>query len=196
MAHYSERIEKNVPAPVKSKREMYARLAAGEFGNTMPFWTDIDAWWHAPKQGAVEFGVRSMVKAQDPRTRVYVPLADVQREIAANWGPGEYQITPMVDAWRTGCFNVAEADGILYVEGKLFPPPRVAWRDLMLAPDAWRGPAGRLVLKSVMNDNDYDDLAALLDLYPEHVVELTTLNRCMGTIPGRCAVVWEVRQNY
>lgn len=49
------------------------------------------------------------------------------------------------------------------------------------------------VLRRILWPTDYDELMATLDLYPDHVVEFSGFDRCIGIIPGRRMIIWEVR---
>jgi len=52
-----------------------------------------------------------------------------------------------------------------------------------------------MVLRKHLNPNSLDDLSTVLDRWPGHVVELSAVEGCFGTVPGRNGIVWEVR-NY
>lgn len=52
-----------------------------------------------------------------------------------------------------------------------------------------------LLLKNYMTANSWGDLLDVLELYPDAVVELTIYRGCLGILPGRNAIFWEVR-NY
>ncbi len=70
----------------------------------------------------------------------------------------------------------------------------VPWREAFQSLSShWYGVAAREILKTYLNENSMDDLDIVLEQYPDHVVELTALDRCFGTVPHRNAVVWEVR---
>jgi hypothetical protein len=56
------------------------------------------------------------------------------------------------------------------------------------------GLASKEVLRSYMTPSSYEDFQALLDLYPDHVVELSIYSVCLGNIRGRNTIVWEVRR--
>lgn len=49
------------------------------------------------------------------------------------------------------------------------------------------------LLHRYMDPSSQDDLEALLDLYPDAVVEFTCFSRDTGIIPGRNTIFWEVR---
>ena len=51
-----------------------------------------------------------------------------------------------------------------------------------------------LMIREAMTPSSYEDWCALLDQYPNHVLEVSIFDRCLGDIPGRNALVWEVRR--
>jgi hypothetical protein len=57
-----------------------------------------------------------------------------------------------------------------------------------------RGLAADLILREAMTPSSYEDFRALVDLYPNHVLEVSVFDRCLGDVPGRNALVWEVRR--
>ena len=56
------------------------------------------------------------------------------------------------------------------------------------------GLAADLLIQSVMTPSSYDDWRLLLDEYPGHVLEVSIYDRCLGDVPGRNALVWEIRK--
>jgi hypothetical protein len=50
-----------------------------------------------------------------------------------------------------------------------------------------------MLLRRYMTPSSYEDWRVLLDQYPNHVLEVSIYNHCLGDIPGRNALVWEVR---
>jgi hypothetical protein len=108
---------------------------------------------------------------------------------------GDYNISPMMAQegrqvlWEG---DVCLGPGLL-CSGHANPAPG-SWRTHMKNPRLWEGSAASVLLRSVLNENSHDDLMTLVDLYPDHVVELSALNVCFGTVPGRNAVIWEVRK--
>lgn len=176
-----------MPPPVTSRADMTRRLRAGEFGNTFPFWTDLRDW---PATPDTLWGVQHTIIAGFPGTRLNVPTEGVIPLIERHFGGVGYRISPMVpagsvqwegDVWRGGC------------SGNVVPEPG-SWRTHMLRPRLWEGSAAVCLLSSLLNPNSYDDLQTLFDAYPDHIVEVSVLDRCLGTVPGRNTVVWEVRR--
>jgi hypothetical protein len=51
-----------------------------------------------------------------------------------------------------------------------------------------------LLIREAMTPSSYDDWLMLIDRYPGHVLEVSIYDRCLGDVPGRNALVWEVRR--
>lgn len=139
-------------------------------------------------------GVRSLV-AGDARARLDVPTADVPAAVAALGGRAN--VSPMVDPWAVLRGEVWESDAEpagLTLHATTADAALVKWRPA-LATHArqYTGSAAVAVLRAYLSPDSYADLRELLDLYPGHVVEFTACSREVGKIPGRNAVVWEVR---
>jgi hypothetical protein len=49
------------------------------------------------------------------------------------------------------------------------------------------------ILRSAMTPSSYEDWRVLLDEYPGHVLEVSVFDCCVGDLPDRNALVWEVR---
>ena len=179
--------------PVRTKRDMYSRLVAGEFGNTNPSWDGVHEWGMRTTDYPL-WGVRSKT-ANDPRTRLNVPTVEVFKYCYDN-GLLDANISPMVKAhsvhWEGDVCRRHDGPGLL-CSGNVGVVPG-SWRTHMKKPRLWEGTAADALLRQYLNENSYDDLMNLLDFYPDHVVELSALDHCFGTVPGRNAVVWEVRR--
>jgi len=185
--------------PVLTKADMYARLSRGDFGNTNAQWTGNYAMWmmeRASPQWAHQklWGVRHTRVSGFPGTQLNVPSDQVQHVIReGGFGP-DYNISPMVPTgirWEGDICRSHDGPGLV-MSGN-FRPANGSWRTHMKTPRLIQGTAAYWALKAVLNENSYDDLMILLDEYPDHVVELSALDVCFGTVPGRNAVVWECR---
>lgn len=184
--------------PVRDKASMYRLLRAGEFGNTNLMWTSLSSWDASKWSHEFDWwGIRSASKCCDDRCRMYVKTHLVSRCVKA-FGDDPYVISPMVDLLYTvtARLNVCDADGGLYVEGEEYPAPGTTWKDSMANPTRYEGTAARVMLRRHLNSNSFDDLMVVLEQYPNHVVEISALDRCFGTVPGRNAVCWEVRGTF
>jgi len=182
---------------VTSKIEMYRLLSRGAFGNTVPQYFSVDEWKASADRVYPSWGVRSARVAGHSACRLYTPTEEVADYSAKHFGDG-VNISPMIDAVAhvTAMLHVVDIDGRgLVVDGVVDPARHANWRHEMGSPRRrqFEGVAARLVLERYLNANSLDDLRAVLDLFPGAVVELSTVDRCVGTVPLRNAVVWEVR---
>lgn len=197
-----------MPAAITSKSQMYALLAAGELGNTIPQFFDPQDWWreHSDENGsrlAADAPGWWGVRTQTPGgpCRLNCPAAEVVDTAAGYELAGHrVNISMMVDrvATVTAWLEVWDSPTGLVVEGVEYPDTAGGWTWRNSMPDPtkrrrWEGTAARLVLARHLNENDRDDLAANLAQWPDHVVEMSALDRCLGTIPHRRAIVWEIR---
>lgn len=186
--------------PVRTKADMYAQLKRGEFGNTIPQFLDVRELEASPdSKRFTMWGVRSAVHSMHPACRLYCPREEVADYARHHFADG-VNISTMVDAVSTvlAWLEVWDSPTGLVVEGIQYPRTWDGWnwRNSMRETSrrkAWSGIAARHVLARHLNMNSADDLAILLREYPDHVIELSALDRCFGTVPHRNAVVWEVR---
>ncbi len=184
--------------PVLTKADMYRRLESGEFGNANPQWRTIESWVEAcrgkPWDTWKLWGIRSL-KPADPRCALNVPAAQVIPHICiSGLRIDGFNISPMVPGrvqWEGDVMRRHDGAGLL-CSGNLAPEPG-SWRRHMLSPRRWEGSAATAVLRSVLNENSYDDLMIVLDNHPDHVIELSALDICFGTVPGRNGITWECR---
>ncbi len=181
---------------VLDKADMYRRLAAGEFGNTIPQYFDYAEWIASDPAFGSLWGVRTLTPGGP--CRLNCPAAEVGDTIT-RFHPHKPNISMMVEshshvtAWIEVC-DVWSGERIVRVHE--YPKtPGETWRNTQpFKAKDYTGVAGRLLLSKHLNWNSYEDLCILLEEYPGHVVELSALERCYGTVPHRNAIVWEVRK--
>lgn len=186
---------------VSNKAEMYRMLHRGDFGNTVPMWfcdldwvfdTDTDdkgsyAWW----------GVRSL--SPGGPCKLNVPWGDVVRTCREFESAGhKFNISPMIDRivnvsmWA----NVLRSPSGLIIECIEYPDKASNWRaEMPTKAKTYQNTAANMLLRKHLNPSTLDDLGILLDKYPDAVVELSATESEFGTVPGRNAIIWEVR-NY
>jgi len=184
--------------PVLTKSDMYRRIVRGDFGNTLPRFFTIRDWLSSPeyKRGDL-WGVQHTSIPGFPGTRLNVPKKEVAHVIETGRFGRDFCISPMVTQfgatrWEGDVCRRWDGPGLL-CSGNARPAPG-SWRTHMRSPKLWQGSAAETLLRTVLNENSYDDLMILLQEYPGHVIELSALDVCFGTVPGRNAVVWEVRR--
>lgn len=182
--------------PVTSKDQMYEMLYAGTFGNRNVGFRSLADWWASPEcRRYPTWGVRSKVPG-DPRTGMHLHTDEAYSR-GRLLGPDLADVGIMLDAIATvtAMIEVWESPTGLAVHTVPNPPPGVSWRKLMHTARATNldGIRATAYLRSKLNANSLDDLMVLLARYPDHCVELSACEECVGTVPHRNAVVWEVR---
>lgn len=187
---------------ISNKAEMYRMLHRGDFGNTVPMWFSIrewelDAMFREPYRSIRYWGVRSLTPG-GPCT-LNAPVAYVW-DIANDFIRRGHQvnISPMIDhivnvsMWA----NVLRSPSGLIVECIEYPDKASNWRvEMPTKAKTYQNTAANMLLRKHLNPSTLDDLGILLDKYPDAVVELSATESEFGTVPGRNAIIWEVR-NY
>lgn len=182
--------------PVRSKGRMYDMLASGAFGNTTFQWFSLKKWNNDPESSRYqEWGVRTL-SAGGP-CRLYCPREEVEATVLNYQRAGhDCNISVMVDAVArvTLWADVYDSPTGIQVYGIENPGKGQSWRKLMPSEGRqYSGLTARMLLQKHLNPSSLADLEAVLEQWPSHVVELSALARCFGTVSGRNAVVWEVR---
>lgn len=178
---------------IATKREYLARSGLGLLGNRMPSWdTPADAI-AAGHRGDV------MIRSKTPNSpfmRADVPVGEASRVMDSLVEQGADRdalyltwMSPSVgrrinaEVWRG-------PDG-LYLN---YSTAQTHLRDgLDKSGKHAERSAARAVLEWACCPNSLADIDALLELYPDAVLEITAFDRQIGDLPGRNTVIWEVR---
>lgn len=184
--------------PVLSKRQCYRLWQAGEFGNKLRAWT-VDGWRASGFVGPVM--LRTTLGGGGPCSGVLAPLAacvalgmwahdlrlsltDVvvceAADVAATTLQGEY----LNDVLPDGSWGH-------FLHSRERRPMREA---LKLSSRTAVGLSSSLILRGAMTPSSWEDWQLLLGRYPGHVLEVSVYDREVGDVPGRNALVWEVRR--
>ena len=182
--------------PIRTKAEMYELLARGSLGNTVRQWFDVAEWAASSEAARYRWwGVRSLTPGGP--CRLNCPADEVAETAAGFRAAGHgVNVSLMVDRVYavTAWLEVWDSPTGLVAYGVERPPQGGSWRQLMpVIGRHWEGVAARMLLRRHLNANSLDDLDAVLALWPGHVVEFGACEECLGVLPGRNAVVWEVR---
>lgn len=178
--------------PVRSKRDMQRRLAAGEFGNTLRIWPTLAAMAADGYDRGVY--VRSDTP-MNPGFRLFnVPAAEVP-EYLARHGVAEAHCR----------FYETPPDRLRAIQGELMDDPdgpglylywsraKLPLRHALNADGRHsRGVAARTILEHCVSPESREHLGGLLDAYSGHVVEFSEFSGRVGVL-GRRLVVWEIR---
>lgn len=185
---------------ITSKAQMVTLLLNNQLGNTAPAWLSVEGWLdfliRQPHYNI--WGVRSLTPGGPCVLNCQTAAVTAAMDVIRNGGHKPY-ISLMIDGLVdvTAWLEVYESKNGLVVEGIEHPDTAggMNWRNSMNTSirKTWAGTAAKMVLARHLNANSLDDLRLLLDTYPEHVIELSALDRCFGTVPHRNAICWEVR---
>jgi hypothetical protein len=186
--------------PIVDKRMNYSLWRSGAFGNKLRVWRSMDEWRNSGFAGLV-----------------------VLRSLMDGGGPCEYSLAPeqveeSVRRWLANghppdriMFNEEASDQHVLLQGEYlndihlggssywgyfhYSRVKTQMRDaLKAAPELAQGLRSDLMLRLAMTPSSYEDWLLLLDRYHGHVFEVSIYERCLGDIPGRNALVWEVRK--
>lgn len=188
---------------VSNKAEMYRMLHRGDFGNTVPMWFDATSWFSAamcvdsPYNRINWWGVRSLTPGGPCELNVY--FSEVVHIVRKFIRQGhKVNISPMIDRIVnvTMWANILRSNSGLVLECIEYPDKASNWRaEMPIKAKTYQNTAANILLRKHLNPNTLDDLEILLDKYPGAVVELSATESEFGTVPGRNAIIWEVR-NY
>jgi hypothetical protein len=186
---------------INDKATMYKLLQQGVLGNTIPQYNSLDEWLHRDK--ALDIGNQWGIRCPTPGGKGMMPVSEYDvmlyyhclcKENDVRYMNISSFIDNVVEVYGWYELSIIERD--LYIYGMPHPPKGPSWRELM--PTHGRsfnkGAAWRL-MTNALNELSFLDIIELLEKYPGHVIEISVLDRCIGRIPGRNYVTWEIR-NY
>jgi hypothetical protein len=169
--------------PIRNKTTMFRLLRAGAFGNTMRTWDDPESFRASGYTGSTSLrGLRPglpFLHAMSPEEALARWTADY---LFAEAAPDERVV--MHGEIMHGC------NGIVLSYSRVRANQREAFRQERIERC---GSVALHLLRLWADPSSAEDILALLDLYPDHVVEFTVYDRCLGTVPGRNTITWEVR---
>ncbi len=181
---------------IRNKKQMYDILSTGGFGDSTRQFFSYQKWLDSEDSFKYHsWGIRTLTPGGP--FFPYVEGVDV-KDICYRLVRSGYKIniSPMVDEicnvtlWA----DVYDSPTGLMVYGIENPGKGASWRALMPSKGTqWEGIQAYQMLRKHLNSNSLADLEELRDMYPGHVYELSALDRNLGQIPGRNAVIWEVR---
>jgi len=188
--------------PVLSKLQNYHLWQGGEFGNKLRAWRTVEEWRSSGFAGMV---VLRTVKGGNGLCRYNLRPAEVG-QVVQEWlaagavTPDQIMVNeaaPDHDVILQGYY----LNDIYMVDGEVgwgyfdYSRMRAQMRDaLASAPEVAQRLRSDLLLRLAMTPPSYEDWEKLIGRYPGHVLEVSIYDRCLGDIPGRNSLVWEVRR--
>jgi hypothetical protein len=187
---------------LRNKREQYALWQQGQFGNKLRTWNSLGDILRSGYAGKVTMRVKGTVQGKNLYAYEVLPehVPAKMREWSA-LGVRQEDIT----------FNENAPDELLLMQGYLSRRPqdtaarfayqldyshdKAKMRDAMRFPKHAFDTVALALLNQFCDPSSIDDLMALLDDYPGHVIEFGAYGKDLGGCPRRNTVIWEVR-NY
>ncbi len=185
---------------VRDKKQNYDLWQSGAYGNKLKAWRTINEWRDSGYRGKV--ALRYLGRSGGGACTYNLHPKEVDAEVS-KWVERGLQVERMMlNEMADGNSTVLQGEyfsGVMHAAAKpesfFFSLASVPMRlALKSAPQHTNGLRARLLLRHFMTPSSHADFVALLDQYPEHVVEVSVFERCLGDLPQRNALVWEVRQ--
>lgn len=181
--------------PVTSKSDGIRRWHLGEFGNKLRTWS-VDGWviqqkydedvglrYSDPRGGGAAFEAHLMPPQACSRLDAWVDMGRDLEHITVCEEAPDHRL--MING------ELLLDHSWAFFHSRIKKPMRAALREA----GKWMyGLTTRHTLKSLMSPSSWSDLEALVDLYPDHIVELSVYECLLGQCPGRNTIIWEVRK--
>jgi hypothetical protein len=187
--------------PVLTKRQNYRLWQGGAFGNKLRAWETLDAWRASRTPGPVAIRVREGLGGGlclydvFPADGLHISLA--AQVAGVSWDSlMANEMAPHTEILQGEYLNdVCTIDGEIQVGHFFHSRVRLRMRDaLKVAPQVAHGLRADLMIREAMTPASYEDWRELLVRYPGHVLEVSIYENCLGDLPHRNALVWEVRK--
>ena len=172
--------------PVLNKADYYIRWQNQEFGNKLRSWACFEDI--APYNGLVTM---RHVEPNSKLTKYEIPVTKIK--------------TVAVDVLSNYRFNESAPDKYLLAQGEIcynhkgwnlfWSTEKTQMRNALLNfARTSTGVVARETLKHYCCPGSFSDIEALVELYPDHVIEFGCYARPLGNIAHRNTIIWEVRK--
>jgi hypothetical protein len=175
---------------------MYKRLRSGDFGNALRTWDSLKAQRADHYYGELSLRCKDRIEGPSLVGVPAIPTALTLRRLLqfANYhGLEEDEIMLGERAPDHRITIQGEVMTGLYGPELRYSCLQTHMRAAMREDCHAYGLAALTILQDHLSPSSYEDLQALLELYPDHVIEFTTFDGPVGSLPGRNTVIWEVR---
>ena len=167
---------------ILSKHDGVALYHRSAFGNKLRVWSSLDDFRAtAPRDGS--FGLR----AQTPQAPVHYGLSYDEVIKLAGYSVSISEMAPDESLLLQG--EVMEEGWEL----RYSTTPHLRMREAMESASRAFGLSARMLLRQTLSPSSYEDLLALFDRFPGHIVEFSAYSMVLGDLRGRNTVIWEVR---
>jgi hypothetical protein len=185
---------------VLTKKQNYRLWQGGAFGNKLRAWRSLREWRFSDYRGPV--ALRSLGAAGGGHCiydvnpgQVTLAIEEMHRRGVPDGAIMVNEMAPSNAYILQGEYlNAVREDGLWghFFHSQVSEPMRIAllsWRARTT-----HGLMSDLLIREAMTPASYEDWRELLDRYPDHVLEVSIFDRCLGDLPHRNALVWEVRR--
>lgn len=180
----------------KNKHEAIDLFVRGRFGNTIP--TFLNPYF-AMNESAGPFVIRYKGRPGEQGPAMFGIKKESLLErwnefVAAGWEEKRLYVNDEIDREKiTFQGEVMLNDEGWLVRGRLGGGCHM--REAMAQAKAWKGSVARYLLNSRMDASSWEDFQAVLEEWPDAVIELVTMSTSLGHLShtGRNTIIWEVR---
>jgi hypothetical protein len=181
---------------ILTKRQNFKLWVSGGLGNRLRVWSSLAELEVDGFQGLVSLRYLGSVGGQ--WCFYDLPVSELRGKV-------DLMLSEGADTSRI-MFNEGGPDDAVVIQGELwngmdrpywfrFSREKLKMRDALKASsETSQGLQSLNLLRSAMTASSWADFEVLLDRYPDHAFEVSVYNRCVGDIPGRNTLVWEVRR--
>jgi hypothetical protein len=182
--------------PILNKRQMYDLMGRGAFGNRLKTWSPCE-WLESCAPVPVGLRTMHLPGVQLPGYATQFSRTPDVADTILSWldlGVSESNIV----------LTEGPPDDKLIFQGELTRDVRglhfrystqknISLRHAMPNAKTADGLTALMMLQGAMTPGSYDDLMAVMDTWPDHVIEVSVWSVDVGDIPNRNAIIWEVR---
>ena len=189
--------------PVLNKKENYRLWQSGAFGNKLRAWRTVDEWRESGYDGLV--ALRTLLSVGGSGPCAYDVSPDQVGRVCDYWrilgvpvaSIMVNEMGPRGEILQGEYFNgitIGENGDTLWGDFFYSTTPKPMRDALRLDGTETYGLRADFLIRNAMTPASYEDWQQLLTDYPDHVLEVSIYDRCLGDLPHRNALVWEVRR--
>ena len=179
---------------IDSKREFYLLYENNLLGNKALTWNSYDEIVESEWKDCVcvryrKNSERSKVKYNIPIDRLEHLISDLEKEgiykkdLLFNQSMPDEKLTIQGELMQT-------ENGFYILYTKVKKPMNIALRESEKS--VW-GLKAKLILERYLDASSYADIKEILEIFPDSVIEFSSYEINVGTLPGRNTIIWEVR---
>ena len=178
---------------IKTKNFMYCLLKLKKFGNTFQIWNSLEEWKKRNSESEL-FGIRCVNCYNGPFITDLPP--DELEKYAIYFAEKGYSIVLYETSPKHLITIQGEVSKRRYThdwELEYSTKKEHMRKALSLERKSLKGLEAEYLIRKYFNENSFEDLLMVMDEFPDHVIEFTAYNKCVGVCQARNVVIWECR---